>query len=912
MRRTASSAALGLFNRTKSRGYLISNLVRHVKRFSKSDWFPLFLALVISSGAWLPLLRPGFLSTRAGGDSPFLLIRLDQLLRNLKAGVFPVRWMPDAAYGLGYPFFNYYAALPYYLAAGLVLGGWGPISALKFTQVIGFLASSAAMYALGRRVFRHPASAILASVAYTYAPFHLVNVYVRGDSLSEFFAFVWYPLLGWALLRLRDRISTGNILFLGGAYGGLIMTHNISALVATPGVVAFTLLLLLTIRGGEPLHSRSRFALAGLTGGLLGLALSSWFWLPALLERDLVQLQGMTTGFFHFTGHFRGVDLVQDKLAFDYTMDEDRNPFSMGLMQALLTGLGVVTLAGRWTKRKRIDPLGAFPLVTFLLITLCITPFSQPLWEKVPLLPLVQFPWRFLSLQALFASILIGVIVNKASVIHVVTVAVILLLVGSALGNLHPEWMSLGEKDILPERLRTYEYLTGNIGTTIRSEYLPRWVETRPFTSAVFLNQGNKPPPMVIEGEVAEALLLDSGPIWEVWDITVTSSQAQLAFHTHYFPGWRATVAGASHSLFPVEGWGTIGLLLPQGRHEVTLRLGRTPLRWIGELISLLALIVVVIAAALDIRRSRCKRVSLRPPLQWTGLVVAVLAVGGVGLRLMSTEPASSQDLSMDFLQQPYLHHNPEGICYGESVCLLHYDILTDEVQAGELLTATLTWDAPVVRPLTATVRFVSAAKAVLDEAPLSVRSKVLLIDGRTTHQLEVPSIAAPGPYLLAVELRDEEKRLTTLTSGGKRLDTIYLRPVWIRALVRGEPLEKPIAHFGERLVLWAAQAERTDVRRLSVCLTWQPLQPIPANYSLSLRLIDPSGQQIAVRDLQPFYGLYPTSLWPPDVIVEDVLSLSFPRKTPPGDDYTLEVIMYRVSTLVPIGQARVGVLIEE
>ena len=41
----------------------------------------------------------------------------------------PVRWMPDAAYGLGYPFFNYYAALPYYLAAGLRLLGWGPIRA---------------------------------------------------------------------------------------------------------------------------------------------------------------------------------------------------------------------------------------------------------------------------------------------------------------------------------------------------------------------------------------------------------------------------------------------------------------------------------------------------------------------------------------------------------------------------------------------------------------------------------------------------------------------------------------------------------------------------------------------------------------------------------------------------------------
>jgi len=42
---------------------------------------------------------------------------------SLQAGVFPVRWMPDAAYGYGYPFFSYMAALPYYVAALLNIVG---------------------------------------------------------------------------------------------------------------------------------------------------------------------------------------------------------------------------------------------------------------------------------------------------------------------------------------------------------------------------------------------------------------------------------------------------------------------------------------------------------------------------------------------------------------------------------------------------------------------------------------------------------------------------------------------------------------------------------------------------------------------------------------------------------------------
>ncbi|MEA3345333.1 MAG: 6-pyruvoyl-tetrahydropterin synthase-related protein [Chloroflexota bacterium] len=932
----------------------INSFVFRFQRPLKADWLPLLLVFLLSSGAWLPLLHPGFLSTRAGGDSPFLLIRLDQLVRNLRAGVFPVRWMPDAAYGLGYPFFNYYAALPYYLAAGLVLWGWGPIAALKITQAIGFLASGAAMYILGRCVFQRRASALLAAVAYVYAPFHLVNVYMRGDSLSEFYAFVWYPLLGWALLRLRERASAGNVLLLGAAYGGLILTHNISALIATPVVIAYALLLL---SDGDFGVNRRKFLLAGLAGGLLGLGLSSWFWLSAFLERDLVQLQEMTTGYFHFAGHFRGADLIQRHWLFDYTTGGDHTPFCMGLIQALLSGLGSLALIGGWVKRRRIAPhpfgyrQGAFALFLLLFTTWCITPLSRLLWEHLPLLELAQFPWRFLSLQAVFAALLTGCLAEGLALpspacapVPARTCAgtgdwvqadraqwtgkrradwwVALLLSGmmmaAALGNLRPEWMAIGEGDVTPDRLRLYEYFTSNIGTTVRWEYLPRWVETRPFTSAVFLNHGRKPPPMALEGEMSEAHLLDSGPTWEMWNIAVTSPEARLAFHTHYFPGWRATVDGSPHPLSPVEGWGTIGLSLPRGRHRVVLRLGRTPLRWAGELISLLALIAAAVLLVLCVCRRR-----------WAfrvGLGAALFILGGVSLRLVPTQTTSTQDLSMDFIRQPYLHHNPEGVRFEDAARLLCYTLSSGpldsppgqadplEVQAGETMTVTLSWEVTPVpervqvadRPLTATVRLVSAAEPLFHESPIQ-ESVLPLESGLTRHRLRVPLETVSGPYLLAVELRDSEGRLAPLTSQGKKLGTTYLRPIWVKAMERQLPAQEPLAHFGERIALLSARAEERG-KRLRVHLTWQALRPVPANYNLSLRLKDPSGRRISVRDLQPHHGFYPTSLWPPEVAVEDFLSLPIPEGIPPGSDYTLEIILYPVSTLIPIGQVEVRV----
>ena len=166
----------------------LSKFRQHVTR-AWPIWTLLGVALLAAADVW----GPGIVNTRGGGDSPFLLQRTHQMAVSLRAGVFPVRWMPDAAYGLGYPFFNYYAALPYYLAAALNLLGLDLLTAIKLTQTLGFVGASLAAFGWVYHVWQHRAAAWLAAVAYTVAPFHLVNVYVRGDSLSEFYAFIFYP-----------------------------------------------------------------------------------------------------------------------------------------------------------------------------------------------------------------------------------------------------------------------------------------------------------------------------------------------------------------------------------------------------------------------------------------------------------------------------------------------------------------------------------------------------------------------------------------------------------------------------------------------------------------------------------------------------------------------------------------------
>ncbi|MCA9983447.1 MAG: hypothetical protein KDE59_04100, partial [Anaerolineales bacterium] len=169
----------------------------------------LLLALLALVAAWPLLHEPGLLNTRGGGDSPFLLQRLQQLTTALADGHFPVRWMPDANYGYGYPFYNYYAPLSLYIAALFRFLGFSLTRAIQMAQLAGFLTAAWGVFALARRWRQDEWTAFLAAVAYTVAPFHLVNVYVRGDSLAEFWAMAFYPLVLLAGERLLDEEKRG-------------------------------------------------------------------------------------------------------------------------------------------------------------------------------------------------------------------------------------------------------------------------------------------------------------------------------------------------------------------------------------------------------------------------------------------------------------------------------------------------------------------------------------------------------------------------------------------------------------------------------------------------------------------------------------------------------------------------------
>lgn len=854
------------------------------------DVLPLATLFLLSLGLALPLWGPGLLNTRGGGDSPFLILRTHQLAVDLRAGHFPARWMPDAAYGLGYPFFSYYAALPYYVAAALHLAGLDLLAAVKMSQTIFSIAAGLAMYGWTRKLFDKPRTAWLASVAYLCAPFHLVNLYVRGDSLSEFAAFAWYPLILWGIDRLAERPSRSRIALAAAAFAGLILTHNVSALIFSPFALAYLAVRALVVR-----RRRLRVLGLGLAAWMLGLAVAASFWVPALFEADQVQLGAQTTGYFFFGNHFRGADLVQPSFFFDYGMGEGRTPFAMGLVQAALAAAATLAIAFSW--RRRVDWRGAAVLAGLMASTLMITPLSRPLWDHLPLLPLVQFPWRFLSVQSLFAAAAIGWglgagAMGRPRMSRGLAVVLGLILVTPSLGRLRPDYLAIASDEITAARLQLYELFTGNVGSTIRYEYLPRTAVPRPWTGPSLFDPRAAPLPRTLEGEAAEGRETVHEPTLRVWEVAVGEGGARLAFPLHWWPGWQATVDGQPVPVEPAPDSGWISLSVPSGLHTVVLRLGRTPLRAAAEGTSVVALIVLCALGAKGWRRPRVQAFPL------------ALAAGGICLLGIlpfvapQYTPARDEDLTMDFEQMPFLHHNPGGVDFG-AVRLLGYRYEADRLRAGDVLRVSMDW-AGQTEGLTATLRLVAPAAHLRGvEATWSEVSVPLAPS--TNVELPVPERTSPGLMLTAVEVRGSTGDLRPRSPAGRTLGATYLRPVWVEP-VQSPPPDVAATWAGGAVRLHNLQAAQIGPDRLEVRLDWSAARPPSGNWALSLRLTDPAGNEWARVDAQPGYGFLPTGLWPAGRLIPDRYVLPLPAGTPPGQRYTLRVALYRASNWEELG----------
>ncbi|MGH7246391.1 MAG: hypothetical protein ACREGI_05680, partial [Candidatus Levyibacteriota bacterium] len=114
------------------------------------------------------------------------LARIAAYYKELTRGQFPVRWAGDLNFGYGSPIFVFFTPLPYMIGSILLFLGIGLVLSLKFLFLFSFLLSGIFMYLFAKEFFQDEKMAFLATIFYQFAPFHLVEIVVRGSLGSDY------------------------------------------------------------------------------------------------------------------------------------------------------------------------------------------------------------------------------------------------------------------------------------------------------------------------------------------------------------------------------------------------------------------------------------------------------------------------------------------------------------------------------------------------------------------------------------------------------------------------------------------------------------------------------------------------------------------------------------------------------
>lgn len=359
--------------------------------------FGLILVLLLSFWAIKPFFISGFFPTHDNVQ----VARVFEMGKVLKSGIFPVRVVPDLGYGYGYPIFNFYAPLAYYIGGVFILLGFDALLATKIMMALGVVLAGVFMYFLTREFFGE-LGGLVSGLFYLYAPYHAVDIYVRGD-VAEFWAYAFIPL---AFLGIYKK----NILLGSIGFAAIVLSHNLTAMMVTPFLlIAILLNCYIAFKNKKFLILNPSSLIL-----LLGLALSAFYWLPALLELKDTNVLSQIGGGADFRDHFVCLQqLWSSPWGFGGSTKSciDGLSFMIGKLHIFSVFSSILILIYLKFKHKNLNDiyyLSIFAILGFFISVFLMLETSRFVWQTIPAMAFFQYPWRFLILASFFSSFLSG------------------------------------------------------------------------------------------------------------------------------------------------------------------------------------------------------------------------------------------------------------------------------------------------------------------------------------------------------------------------------------------------------------------------------------------------------------------------------------------------------------------------
>ncbi len=544
----------------------------------KKDILAVIILLILSFWAIRPLTSAGFFPVHDDTQ----IGRVVEMGKVLREGQFPVRWVPDLGYGYGYPLYNFYGPLPYYVGGFFYAVGFDGLTATKIMFALGIILSGVTMYFFASRVFGR-IGGLVAGLFYIYAPYHSVDIYLRG-AVGEFWALIFLPLILWGLWK--GKLSGPGAILLGSlGIAGVVLSHTILGYVTVffylTGLLGLGVLKLVFRKINRQIIIRALMIL------VLGLGISAFFWLPALVEMHFTNVSGQISQTANFRDHFVCLNQLWDS-AWGYGGSApgcfDGFSFKLGKIH-LLMALGAL-LTWFWRRKKVEGASSLLMLLSSVIVAAAVLmslPISVKIWEIVPDFAYIQYPWRFITYAVFGLSVLAGslFIFIKSKVFRMITgVAAVALLLWFNIKLFTPQY--LYDKPVAA--FETDTELKWRV-SKISDEYLPP-----DFVKPTNFND--------IPSEA-----ITSTPDFKVTTSIDTATYARyiiLAGRDHnltvkrtYFPGWKYILNGKE--VLPKVVGGLPEFFIPQGNYTFEISFTNTLVRTLGNIISLLTIVFIIV-----------------------------------------------------------------------------------------------------------------------------------------------------------------------------------------------------------------------------------------------------------------------------------------------------------------------------
>jgi hypothetical protein len=561
------------------------------------------LHLLVITLLGLPLITPllHWTSVPCTHDGHLHHHRIAAIRYAWESGIRLARWLPDVAFGYGYPFFIFREGPPLYLALVPHLLGIPLPASVNLFYILSIFASGWFMYLWVRDVFG-PRSAIVSAVAYMAAPYILIDALVRGNQ-PESMALALFPLILWAGRRFILRGNAASFLVGTLALALLALSHNISTLLFVP----FLFVYLIGIGWARQIPWKSIGIRLLLMFGL-GLALSAFYLGPALLELDEITItQSVSNRNNDFRFNFATLrEIFAPVEPSDPSLLNPPLLLRLGWVPLLLSLLGVITL--KWARSRERRGHIIFMALSAILLIFMALPAALAIWENLPLIEFVQFPWRFIGRAALPVAFLAGVPFaylpaqtqnskRTLTLAPFLTMAAVILLILEAVPHLYPHICPV-EPNPTINTVHAYERNTGMVGVDPAGSYFPQSVKIRPDGSSLeedYLT--GRPPQRFDKSAIPQgASILDSDYDELSGRITIDSPTAfQARYLSFDYPGWKATVDGEPVGILASDPEGLITFPVPAGNHTLEVSWHMTPERGLLTAISVISAILIVL-----------------------------------------------------------------------------------------------------------------------------------------------------------------------------------------------------------------------------------------------------------------------------------------------------------------------------